>query len=161
MKKIILFLFAFFILSCGLDRHHMSLNDKNGFDTTYNPSKQELRIVGLNEPFALFFFTTSCGYCEKQIEIFNDFLANNNLKIIGILGDTNGFDKDLELLSKKNITFTTTSDPRSVKYFSDIVGGISGTPVTFLFDKNGKIAKRFLGLYPKSAFENELKILSN
>ena len=34
-----------------------------------------------------------------------------------------------------------------------------GTPMSVIFDKNGKIVKQLLGLYPKSAFENELKLL--
>ncbi|ANE35677.1 protein disulfide reductase, TlpA family [Campylobacter iguaniorum] len=159
---IILAIFGLFLASCGDgSRHHMSLNDKNGFDTTYNVEQKELKISGWDKPYMLFFFSTMCGACESQVPIINELIKEygENIKVYGVMGDTKGFDSDIFVLKEKNINFPTTSVPKSVSYLSSVVGGVMGTPVTYVFDKNGRITKQFLGLYPKSAFEGEIKRL--
>ena len=47
-----------------------------------------------------------------------------------------------------------------MKYFESIVGGIFGTPTSVIYDKNGKAVKKLIGLYPKSAFETQLKLIN-
>ncbi len=160
MKKIVLSaVFALFLAACG-EGHHMSLNDKNGFDTSYNVSSKSLKIAGHDGPFALFFFSTTCKACEEQIPVLNELASEfKELKIIGVMGGSKGFDSDLEILKDKGVDFTTTSAPKSVSYLSNIVGGVMGTPVTYMFDAQGQLKKQFLGLYPKSAFIAELKQL--
>lgn len=163
MKNLIFSLiFAFILIGCGDgSRHHMTLNDKNGFDTTYDTAKKELKIIGWDKPYMLFFFSTMCGACDSQVPIINELIKeyDGKIKVYGVMGDTNGYDSDIFTLKEKGVSFMSTSAPKSVSYLSNVVGGVMGTPVTYIFDKNGKKVKQFLGLYPKSAFENELKLL--
>lgn len=159
MKKILLvFLLVFW--GCSSDRRHIAINDENGFGTTWDAKSKSLKFSDWDKPFALFFFTTYCGACKEQVVVLNELLSEHKgeFKVIGVLGDGGKFDEDMKILKEKGIEFATTSDKRSVDYFSKLVGGVMGTPLTIIFDANGKRVANFLGLYPKSAFEKELKL---
>lgn len=160
MKKIILVFLMIFLCGCGSERHHIALNDKFGFDSIWDARNQTLKISGFDEPFVLFFFAKDCLACVEQIKILNELKNEKNLKIIGVLNGVGRFDEDLQILEQKGVEFISTSDPRSVKYLANVVGGIQGTPVSVVFDKQGKIVKKFIGLYPKFAFESEFLINS-
>lgn len=162
MRKFILILVAFFVLGCGgNERHHMTLNDEDGFKTTFDSSKKELKIIGHDKPFILYFFSSDCGACAEQAPILENLAKEfgENVRIIGVLGDSHGLDKDIKTLKEKNISFPTATSKKSAMYLANMVGGVMGTPMSVIFDKDGKIVKQLLGLYPKSAFENELKLL--
>lgn len=165
MKKMITIpMLLFFLIGCGNGlRHHMALNDEKGFDTSYDVGKKELKIAGWNEPFILFFFSTLCGACTEQVPSLNTISKEyeGKIKVIGVMGDSLGLTRDIDALHLKDVKFMSISNKKSVDYFSNIVGGVMGTPVTYIFDKDGKIVKTFLGLYPKSAFVKELKLLLN
>lgn len=159
MKKIfILLLFLAIFSGCQNENHHMSINDPVGIDTAYKQGK--LKIVGQDLPFVIFFFSSTCGACNAQvpslIELGKEF---KDVKFIGIMGNSQGFDKDIKILKQKGISFLTISSPNSVKYFSNVVGGIYGVPATFLFDKDGKIAKKYIGLTPKNVIAKDIKTL--
>ncbi|BCX80006.1 TlpA disulfide reductase family protein [Campylobacter sp. 19-13652] len=160
-------LFIFFMLfgamlaGCvdPLSRHHIALNDEKGIDTRFDPKQKQLKLAS-DEPFVLFFYDTDCGACKAQIpdiEALSHEYAGR-VKFIGILGGTQGFDKDMKLLKEHNVSFITISDPVSVQYFDTAVGGVNGVPVTFIFNKNGEQAGKTLGYTPRAAINK--KILS-
>ncbi|CZE47833.1 TlpA family protein disulfide reductase [Campylobacter geochelonis] len=143
-------------------QHHMALNDENGIDTNYDASKKELKIAGLNEPFLLFFYSTDCVACMAQIPALNNIAKEykDKIKVIGLMGGrSDDLNTQLSEFKKKGVDFLTIANRKSVDYFSDVVGGVYGTPTTYVFSKNGEIKKRFLGLVPQSVIENEIKIL--
>ena len=154
MKKIAFIIVLVVFLGCN-NNHHIALNDKFGFDTAWDAGSKTLKISGFNEPFALFFFSTMCSECAAQIPIINEIAKNT--KIIGIMDDSMGFDKDIDILANKGVEFISTSNPKSVKFFQNIVGGISGTPTTVIFDKNGKKIWQFSGLFSKDEFFRHLE----
>lgn len=163
MKTLINFVvFAGIFLGCNAgSTHHMAINDKKGFDTVYSLKSKELKIDGWHKPYVLFFFTTSCAACKEQVPILNEISKElgDKVKFVGVLGDARDLGTALEAVKEKNITFITVSSKKSVEYFSNAVGGVMGSPLSVIFDKDGKIVKRFLGLYPKAAFIKELNIL--
>ena len=59
----------------------------------------------------------------------------------------------LNFAKDKDINFPLIFDKDSVLFLSNAVGGISGVPATFIYNKDNK--KRFLGLTPKSVIEKE------
>lgn len=157
MKKlIILSIFLTIFSGCQNENHHMSINDPVGIDTVYESGK--LKIKGQNSPFVVFFFSATCGACSEQvpslIELGKKF---KNVKFIGIMGNSQGFDKDMKILKEKGVDFLTISSPKSVDYFSNAVGGIYGVPATFLFDKDGKIVKKYIGLTSKKYHRKRYK----
>ncbi len=133
-------------------KHHMALNDENGFDTVWNGESKTLQIKGFEgKPFALFFFSTLCTECADQIPAINEILAEHNeARVYGVMDDTLGFDRDIGVLATRKVSFPTTSNPKSVAYLQNVVGGIGGTPVTVSFDANGKQISKLTGVYEKS-----------
>ena len=159
MKKIFfMVILALGLTACGGNRHHMTLNDERGFDTAWDGGEKRLKIIGNDRPFMLFFFTSTCGACKEQIPVLDAISRERGVRVIGVLGDGAGFDRDMETLREKGVSFPTTSDKKSVAYFANIAGGVMGTPLTLVFDADGRLAKTFLGFYPRSAFENALKL---
>ncbi|WP_252903489.1 hypothetical protein [Campylobacter hyointestinalis] len=68
MKNLIFSLiFAFILIGCGNgSRHHMTLNDKNGFDTTYDTAKKELKIVAGISHICYFSFLLCAGLARAK-----------------------------------------------------------------------------------------------
>lgn len=155
------FIAPLILLGCAneYEKHHLTLNDPAGIDTRYFPEGQRLQIG--QKPYVLYFFGPDCGVCKQQIPILADLQAQyaDKAEFIGVFGPSKGFDKDMAVLAEHNVKFKTTSDKISVDYFSKAVGGVMGVPATFVFDKDGKMSGKFIGLTPKSVLEGSLKSL--
>ena len=54
------------------------------------------------------------------------------------------------MVRQHHIDYDVISDKVSVDYFSKAVGGVMGVPAIFVFDGEGNLKKRFIGLTPKS-----------
>lgn len=156
MKKLI-FIVATLFLSCSDGTHHMTPNDENGFNTSWDAKTQSLKFSGWDAPFALFFFSTMCDSCATQIPVMNEIARDSGVKIIGVMDDTLGFDKDIGVLATKGVEFATTSTPKSVAFFQKIIGGVSATPITTLFDRNGKKIKQWVGAFSQEEFNEVLR----
>lgn len=150
---------ALFLLGCvdEYKKHHITLNDPNGIDTQFFPKDQRLKIG--DKPYLLFFFGADCGVCKVQIPALNELYSEffTKVEFIGVLGPSKGFDKDMALLDEHKVKFKTTSDKVSIDYFSKAVGGVMGVPVIYIFDSDGNIKERLIGLTPKSVLETKLK----
>ncbi|MCD8213315.1 MAG: redoxin family protein [Campylobacter sp.] len=157
--KILLVFISLTLAGCvkEYDKHHITLNDPNGVDTRFFPTERRLQIG--DKPYALFFFGTDCGVCKAQIPDLNKLYKEygDKIEFIGILGPSKGFDKDMALLKEHAVEFKTTSDKISVDYFSKAVGGVTGVPVVYFFDKSGKMSGKFIGLTPKNVLESAIR----
>ena len=159
MKKLMIILGAALLFSaCQSERVHNSVNSEQNFTSSYDASTKALKFTGIDKPFVLFFFTKDCGACAEQIPALNEIEKSGEAKIIGIFNSRKGKDGDIAMLKSKGVEFDTINDPKSVKYFSNIVGGVSGTPVSVIYGSDGAQKKLFLGLYPKSAFKQQIKL---
>ncbi|MDR3345983.1 MAG: TlpA family protein disulfide reductase [Campylobacteraceae bacterium] len=163
MKNVIFCaLLALFICSCSKvgEKNHIVLNSATPVKTTFSASNKTLS-VNENRPFMLFFFSTDCGACKEELPSINFFTQkySDQFDVIGVMGGTLGFDKDIELLRAQNIAFKVISDTKSVAYLSKAVGGVYGVPVIYMYDKEGVFASRFLGLTPRKTIEEEVKKL--
>ena len=111
-------------------------------------------------PFALFFFTTTCGVCKAQIPILQeiaDELADENTKIYGILGNAPSADLAQKYAKSNAITLPIFYESKAKRFFTQIIGGVKGVPVIVIF-KDGKIKERFIGLTPKGVIKSALDI---
>ena len=143
----------------GFDRHHISLNSPKGVDTHYFPEGRRLKTDG--KPYMLFFFGTSCGACVAQAPIVNEIYSEfkDKFGVYGIFGPSLGFDKDIDMVKQHHIVYDVISDKVAVDYCSKAVGGVMGVPAIFVFDGEGNLKKRFIGLTPKNTLMNEIKLI--
>lgn len=151
---VILSLVLFFI-ACENKREHISINTDERLLSSYDASLKSLKFLGFNKPFVLFFFTKDCAVCAEQIPILNEIQKSGKAKIIGVLNTSIDKNSDIQMLKSKGVEFSTINDAKSVKYFSNIIGGVFGTPVSAVYSADGKQKRVFLGLYSKAAFESE------
>ena len=112
-----------------------------------------------NTPFILFFFTSTCGVCKVQIPILQEIVnesANNGARIYAILGNAPDRRKAVEYANANAMSLPLFYESGAKRFFSQIVGGVKGVPVVVVFDKDGKIKERFIGLTPKSVLKSTL-----
>lgn len=158
-------IFATFFISCANEnsKHHLALNEPQGFDSVFDTNSSTLKITSQADPsgqkqLILYFFSSMCDGCEAMAPILSQInTEQKNAIVYGVMTDSMGFDKDLALLDFKKINFITTSAPKSAKYFSQIIGGITGTPTIAVFNANGKKSKIFVGIVEKDKILNEIK----
>ncbi|MDR1614456.1 MAG: TlpA family protein disulfide reductase [Campylobacteraceae bacterium] len=164
-KAAVLMAALFFLTACSKnigEKKHITLNGKNSevsaLVTYFTASNKTLKLES-GKPFLLFFTSTTCGACAEAVPYINYFDEKyaDKLEVIGIMNGDLGLDKGFELLSAKNINFRVISEIKSVDYFSRAVGGIYGTPVFYIYDKDGVLKKKFLGLTPQSILEEGIK----
>jgi len=106
------------------------------------------------------FWATWCPPCREEIPHFKelyDQYRGKGLEIIGVALDDGG-EKDVAPFARKN----QINYPLSVTGAQELgqrYGGIRGIPTTFLIDKQGRIAKKYIGGQSKEVFETEIQAL--
>ena len=159
LRRIAVFLAAvvLFAIGCsngvsqevGSQAPDFTLNDIN--DKTTGLSEFRGKVVILD------FFADWCPPCRQEVP---DFIALENeygpegLAIIGVAvvpkQDASRFAKEM------GINYPVLVDDGKV---SNLYGPIRSIPTTFIIDKNGMIAKKYIGFRPKSVFEADVKEL--
>ncbi len=116
--------------------------------------------IKLQEKKALFltFFTTNCGACKEEIPSLNKLEKEfkNRVKILAVMGEKISEEKAKEFIKKYEISYEIISDKKSANLLSRAVGGVFGVPVIFIFDKNGKLFKKFSGFIPHEVLRKKI-----
>lgn len=115
-----------------------------------------LKIDSRESPFALFFFTTTCGVCKAQIPILQEIANESQIKIYGILGNAKSAEIAQSYAVTNKVSLPIFYEISARRFFTQIVGGVKGVPVVAVFDKNGKMKAKFIGLTPKSVLKGAL-----
>jgi thiol-disulfide isomerase/thioredoxin len=94
------------------------------------------------------FWATWCGPCREEIphlnELYSEF-KGKGLEIVGISMDTDGTDGVKDFAREFRIQYPIVMGNEKV---AESFGGIIGLPTTFLIDRKGRIAKKYIGLPP-------------
>ena len=94
------------------------------------------------------FWATWCGPCiietPELVELHED-LSSDGFTVVGISLDEEGFEVVEPFAGRFKIPYPLVIDDGTV---ADAYGGIYGLPTSFLIDKEGQIAARFMGLFP-------------
>ena len=106
------------------------------------------------------FWATWCPPCKKEIphfiELYDEY-ADDGLVIVGI-----SVDEDINALEtfvpENGINYVMLKADKEGRVVNDF-GGITGIPTTFLIDRDGNIAAKFIGYREKAVFEEALKEL--
>lgn len=94
------------------------------------------------------FWATWCGPCREEIPHLNELYAElkgQGLEIVGISMDTTGTDDVKDFAREFRIQYPIVMGDEKV---AESFGGIMGLPTTFIIDRKGKIAKKYVGLPP-------------
>lgn len=160
MKKAILLLVAglvsiFALANCvvaqnvGSAAPQFTLKDINGRNVNLADYKGKVIILD--------FWATWCPPCRDEIP---DFIALQNeygkkgLQVIGISVDREGVKVVKPFYEKMGMNYPVLLTDGKVE---TAYGGIRAIPTTFIIDKKGSIAKKYVGFQPKSVFEKDIK----
>jgi thiol-disulfide isomerase/thioredoxin len=105
------------------------------------------------------FWATWCGPCREEIPHLNELyseLKGKGLEIVGISMDTDGTDGVKDFAREFRIQYPIVMGDEKV---AESFGGIIGLPTTFIIDRNGRIAKKYIGLPPAADMTKIVKDL--
>lgn len=105
------------------------------------------------------FWATWCGPCREEIPHLNELyseLKGKGLEIVGISMDTDGTDGVKDFAREFRIQYPIVMGDEKV---AESFGGIIGLPTTFVIDRKGKVAKKYIGLPPAEDMRKIVKEL--
>lgn len=128
-----------------------TLKDADGRDVKLADLKG--KVVLLN------FWATWCGPCKFEIPWFVEFekrYKDQGFAVLGVSLDEEGWEVVKPYIQEKGVNYRVVigSEEVSMKY-----GGVDSLPMTFMIDREGRIASVHIGLQAKSAFENDIQAL--
>ena len=127
------------------------LPDINGKMINFNDFKGEILILN--------FWATWCPPCREEIPNFQDLYAlhkGKGLEIIGISIDQGGIMAVKPFVEANKISYTILIGSEEV---TNAYGGIIGIPTTFVIDRKGNIARKYVGYVDKEVLEEDIKKL--
>ncbi|MEW5976304.1 MAG: TlpA disulfide reductase family protein [Acidobacteriota bacterium] len=105
------------------------------------------------------FWATWCGPCREEIPHLNELyseLKGKGLEIVGISMDTDGTDGVKDFAREFRIQYPIVMGDEKV---AESFGGLIGLPTTFVIDRQGKVAKKYIGLPPAEDMRRIVKEL--
>jgi cytochrome c biogenesis protein CcmG/thiol:disulfide interchange protein DsbE len=112
-----------------------------------------------NKVLIVDFWATWCSPCREEIPHLNQLyseLKGKGLEIVGISMDTDGTDGVKDFAREFRIQYPIVMGDEKV---AESFGGIIGLPTTFIFDRDGKTAKKYIGLPPADDMSKIVKDL--
>jgi len=92
------------------------------------------------------FWATWCSPCRKEVptiqSLYKKYLNNPDFMVFAVSCDAEGAKEVGKYVRSKAVTFPVFLDPEMK---AAAIYGIAGFPETFLIDRNGKIAQKFVG----------------
>jgi peroxiredoxin len=106
----------------------------------------------------LSFWATWCLWCETEIPWYMEFqnkYKDKGLSVIGVSMDEDGWRSVRPFLKERRMNYTVVvgNGDLATSY------ALEALPVTFLIDRDGKIAGSQAGIVDKDSFENEIRTL--
>lgn len=107
------------------------------------------------------FWATWCPPCVAEIPHFKELhtqYKGRGFEIVGLSLDEGGEEAVRSFAEKHQLQYPIAPAKHQI---AQAYGGIQGIPTTFLIDKKGYVAKKYIGYHDKKDFEQEIqKLLS-
>jgi cytochrome c biogenesis protein CcmG/thiol:disulfide interchange protein DsbE len=105
------------------------------------------------------FWATWCGPCNIEIPWFEEFerkYKDRGFEVLGVSMDDDGWKAITPFAAEKKINYRIVlgNDKTADQY-----GSVEALPTTFVIDRNGRIAKTFVGLSDKKEFQDVIEKL--
>jgi thiol-disulfide isomerase/thioredoxin len=105
-------------------------------------------------------FATWCPPCIEEIPVLKEVREQNkdNFEIISVLFEQEKTKEEIiEFIKNHGITYPITMGDENFRLAKEL-GDVKKVPEMFLFSKNGKFVKKFIGKIPKEELEKYIKI---
>ncbi|WP_419765093.1 MAG: TlpA family protein disulfide reductase [Arcobacter sp.] len=105
------------------------------------------------------FFATWCAPCIAEIPnlIHLKERYKNDFEIVAVLLEDNKPNNQVkDFISEYNINYVVTNSRQNLT-FSDIVGGVKAIPTMFLYNKEGKLIQKYIGMVPEEMMDVDIK----
>jgi cytochrome c biogenesis protein CcmG/thiol:disulfide interchange protein DsbE len=150
-------------ISCGVGCSSTPVSLKVQAAPQFSFSSLEGKTVAMkdlaNKVVVVDFWATWCAPCREEIPQLNKLyseLKGKGFEIVGISMDTDGTDAVKEFARELRIQYPIVmGDEKDTEAF----GGIIGLPTTFIIDRKGNIAKKYIGLPPAADMERVIREL--
>jgi len=122
-----------------------TLTDIEGNEVTLSSYKGKVVFVN--------FWATWCPPCRREIPAFielRDELGDEGFTVLGIAVDPREFNKVAPFADQMGMNYPVLLDKKGV---SNLYGGISSIPTTFVVNREGKVVERIVGSRPKDDFK--------
>lgn len=116
-------------------------------------SGQENKVVLLN------FFATWCPPCKAEIPHLNRLKERykEQFEVIGVLVEKSKTKEEVNaFIEEYEIQFPVTNHTTNFT-LADAVGGVKSIPTMLLFDKNGTLIRKYIGIVPEEMLEIDIK----
>lgn len=173
-KKIafLTFFIIIFFASCGTDNSKndkkVKIEDIKNFKLTTTEA-QTLNITKLEDGLVfeeykgkavlVNFFATWCSPCIVEIPYLIKLKETykKDFEIVSVLLEDNKPNNQVkDFMNEYNINYVVTNSRQNLT-FSDIVGGVEEIPTMFLYNKEGKMIQKYVGIVPIEMMEIDIK----
>jgi peroxiredoxin len=159
----------FAIASCSEHRASQSSEvqaaaNSSAYDTTLAPDFALPDLKGhtvhlkdfRGKVVVLDFWATWCGPCKMEIPHFAELMKRHGekgLEIVGVAMDETGADVVKPFVEKNGLQYHVVLGD---DYTASRFGGVNALPTTFVIDREGHIARKYIGYRSLESFEEDL-----
>jgi len=105
------------------------------------------------------FFATWCPPCKAEIPHLNNLREKykDKFEIIAVLMEENKDNTELKnFINEYKINYVVTNSKQNYE-FANIIGEVKAIPTMFLYNKNGEVIQKYVGIVPEEMMEIDIK----
>jgi peroxiredoxin len=108
------------------------------------------------------YWASWCGPCWEEtpglVRLANE-MSPKGLAVVGVALDEGGTEKVRAFVDEHHVTYPVTYPVTLPEKMSQMAYGMEGVPTTVLVDRQGRVAKTYVGAVRRADFEQDIKVL--
>lgn len=105
------------------------------------------------------FFATWCPPCKAEIPHLNSLKKKyeGKFEIVGVLLEENKDINELNaFMNKFQVQYPITNSEQNYE-LAKVLGGVNSIPTMFMYNKEGKLVQKYVGMVPQEMLESDIK----